>query len=116
MAVEGSEPVCLDIVRTRAHVDCKRAAMPAANRSEKLDLRIAPEDKQILRTAASASGQTLAQFVLESAIARAQETLPDRRAFGLDAEGWEAFIAALEASPRPLPRVERLLKEPSVFE
>lgn len=116
MTAEGSEPECLDIVRTRAHVVCKRAAMPSANRSEKLDLRIAPEDKQILRTAASASGRTLAQFVLESAIARAQETLPDRRAFGLDVEAWEAFIAALETSPRPLPRVERLLKVPSVFE
>jgi len=90
--------------------------MPAANRSEKLDLRIAPEDKQILRTAASTSGRTLAQFVLESAIARAQETLPDRRAFGLDAVTWETFITALEAPPRPLPRLERLLGERSVFE
>ena len=90
--------------------------MTAAQRSEKLDLRIAPEDKQILRTAASASGRTLAQFVLESAMARAQETLPDRRAFGLDAEAWEAFITALDAPHRPLPRLERLLGERSVFE
>lgn len=90
--------------------------MPATTRSEKLDLRIAPEDKLVLRTAASASGRTLAQFVLESAMARAQETLPDRQAFGLDAERWETFLAALDAPVRPMPRLGRLLGEPSVFE
>jgi uncharacterized protein (DUF1778 family) len=90
--------------------------MSAAPRSEKLDLRIAPEDKAVLRTAANASGRTLAQFVLESAMARAQETLPDRQAFGLDATRWEAFLAALDAPVRPMPRLARLLKERSVFE
>ena len=90
--------------------------MPAMNRSEKLDLRITPGDKQILRTAASALGLTLAQFVLESAMARAQETLPHRRAFALDADTWAAFMAALDTPPRSLPRLKRLLKERSVFE
>ncbi|MBX3486004.1 DUF1778 domain-containing protein [Phenylobacterium sp.] len=90
--------------------------MPATTRSEKLDLRIAPQDKQVLREAANASGRTLAQFVLESAMARAQETLPDRQAFGLDAQRWAAFQAALDAPVRPAPRLARLLGEPSVFE
>jgi uncharacterized protein (DUF1778 family) len=90
--------------------------MAVTTRSEKLDLRIAPEDKLILRTAAQASGRTVAQFVLESALARAQETLPDRQAFGLDAARWEAFLAALDAPARPMPRLARLLGEPGVFE
>ncbi len=90
--------------------------MPIAPRSEKLDLRIAPGDKAVLRTAANASGRTLAQFVLESAMARAQETLPDRHAFGLDTGRWEEFLTALDAPVRPQPRLGRLLREPSVFE
>ena len=90
--------------------------MPVTTRSEKLDLRIAPGDKLILRTAASASGRTVAQFVLESAMARAQKTLPDRQAFGLDAERWEEFLSALDAPVRATPRLARLLGEPSVFE
>jgi uncharacterized protein (DUF1778 family) len=54
--------------------------------------------------------------IAEGAVARAQEALPDRRHFGLDAERWEAFLAALDAPSRPLPRSQRLLNEPSVFE
>ena len=54
--------------------------------------------------------------MLESALARAEETLTDRRRFGLNAKQWEAFQAALSAPTRPTPRLTRLLKEPSVFE
>lgn len=85
-------------------------------RSEKLDLRLTAADKRILQTAASAARRSVSEFVLESAMARAQETLPDRQKFGLDAARWEEFKAALDASPRPLPRLGRLLGEPGVFE
>jgi uncharacterized protein (DUF1778 family) len=90
--------------------------MANATRSEKLDLRLTPEAKRVLNAAAQASRRSVSEFVLESALDRAQEALPDRRHFGLDAAGWEAFQAALDAPPRPLPRLKRLLTEPSVFE
>jgi uncharacterized protein (DUF1778 family) len=56
------------------------------------------------------------KFVLESALARADETLADRRTFVLNAAQWKVFLAALDAPPRPLPRLERLLKEPGFFD
>lgn len=58
----------------------------------------------------------MSEFVLESALARAEETLPDRQRFGLDKSPWEAFHKALDAPARPSRRLARLLKEPSVFE
>lgn len=88
----------------------------AATRSEKLDLRLSPEAKRTLNAAAAAAHRSVSEFVLESALAKAAETLPDRRRFELDAEQWEAFRAALDAPPRPLPRLLRLLSEPSVIE
>jgi uncharacterized protein (DUF1778 family) len=90
--------------------------MANATRSEKLDLRLTPEAKRVLNAAAQAEQRSVSDFVLESALARAQESLPDRQHFGLDAERWQAFLAALDAPPRPLPRLKRLLTEPSVFE
>ncbi len=90
--------------------------MAAVTRSEKLDLRLTPEAKRVLNAAAQASRRSVSDFVLESALARAEETLPDRQHFGLDAARWEAFLAALDAPARPLPRLQRLLAEPSVFE
>lgn len=85
-------------------------------RTEKLDLRLTLAAKQTLQTAAAAARRSVSDFVLESALARAEEALADRQHFGLDAEQWSAFQAALDAPPRPLPRMARLLEEPSVFE
>jgi uncharacterized protein (DUF1778 family) len=84
-------------------------------RSEKLDLRLSAEAKRMLAAAAAAERRSISDFVLESALGRAEETLADRRSFHLDAERWEAFQAALDASPRDLPRLKKLLNEPSVF-
>jgi uncharacterized protein (DUF1778 family) len=85
-------------------------------RSEKLDLRLTPAAKQMLYSAAATMQRSVSDFVLESALARAEETLTDRRHFGLSASNWEAFMAALDAPPRQHARLERLLGEPSVFE
>lgn len=85
-------------------------------RNQKLDLRLTPSAKRALQTAAHAAHRSVSDFVLESALLRAEETLPDRRRFGLDAKQWKAFQAALSAPPRATPRLSRLLKEPSVLE
>jgi len=87
-----------------------------ATRSEKLDLRLTMEAKRTLAAAAAASQRSVSEFVLESALARAEETLPDRRKFPLNDKQWKEFLAALDAPPRSMPRLKRLLKEPSVFE
>jgi len=91
--------------------------MPAdAIRSEKLDLRLTPESKKTLSAAAAAARRSVSEFVLESALARAAETLPDRRRFELDDKQWAAFQAALDAPPRPLTRLKRLLKKSGTIE
>jgi uncharacterized protein (DUF1778 family) len=85
-------------------------------RSEKLDLRLTADAKRVLQSAAAAAQRSVSEFVLESALARAAETLPDRRRFGLTAEAWTAFQAALDAPPMPKPRLAKLLNDKSPFE
>jgi uncharacterized protein (DUF1778 family) len=85
-------------------------------RTEKLDLRLTRSAKRALQIAAAAARSSVSDFVLESALSRADETLPDRRRFGLDADQWRAFHAALDTPPRPAPRLSRLLNHASVFE
>ncbi len=87
-----------------------------AIRSEKLDLRLTRTAKRALKAAAAAAHRSVSDFVLESALARAEETLADRRTFSLSAAQWEAFLAALDTPPRPLPHLKRLLKEPGFFD
>jgi len=85
-------------------------------RSEKLDLRLTPGAKQTLQRAAAAAQRSVTDFVLESALASAAETLADRQSFQLDLEQWQVFMAALDAPPQAHPRLARLLQEPSVVE
>jgi uncharacterized protein (DUF1778 family) len=91
-------------------------ATQCINRTEKLDLRLSKFAKQTLQAAATASRKTVSEFVLETALSEAEERLADRRVFTLDAKNWDAFIAALDAPPRRHPRLERLFREPSVFD
>jgi uncharacterized protein (DUF1778 family) len=90
--------------------------MATMTRTEKLDLRLTPSAKRVLQSAAAAAQLSVSEFVLDSALARAEETLPDRQRFGLDAERWAAFQAALDAPTRRNPRLKKLLQTPSVFE
>ena len=90
--------------------------MSTERRTEKLDLRVSRSAKTKLQAAASASHRSMSDFVMESALSRAEETLAERRVFGLDAEKWAAFQAALNATPRSLPRLEALLNEPGFFD
>lgn len=90
--------------------------MANAAKSEKLDLRLTPDAKRLLQSAAAATHRSVSEFVLQSAMAKAEETLPDRLRFGLDAESWQAFQDALDAPPRVLPRLAKLLAKPSTFE
>jgi uncharacterized protein (DUF1778 family) len=91
--------------------------MPARTlRTEKLDLRVSSSAKRRLEAAASSSNRTVSAFVLESALARADEALADRRTFPLSKTKWAQFLAALDAPTRPLPRMQRLLTEPGFFD
>lgn len=91
-----------------------RAEKPA--RSEKLDIRIAPEAKRMLQDAARERRTTISQFVLDSAISAANEVLAERSRIGLSAGEWAAFMEALDAPPRRHPRMERLLTEPTALD
>ena len=85
-------------------------------RTTKLDLRLSPEAKRALTEAARVSHTSVGQFVLESALARADETLVERQRFELDAARWTAFMAALDAPPRALPRLRQLFEEATPFD
>ena len=85
-------------------------------RSEKLDIRIAPSAKRMLQEAARARHTTISQFVMDSAIAAATEVLAERSRIGLDSKDWAAFVAALDAPPRRHPRMERLLTGTTVLD
>ena len=91
-------------------------SLAGIRRTEKLDVRISRTAKAKLQAAAAASHRSMSDFVMESALSKAEEMLAERRIFSLSAENWAAFQAALDAPARPLPRLKKLLSEPGFFQ
>jgi len=88
----------------------------STQKSERIDIRTTQVAKRTLQQAATLSSKTVSEFMLDSALTQAAEVLADRRLFLLDDAQWTAFMAALDAPARPMPRLERLLKEPSLLD
>lgn len=85
-------------------------------RDERLELRVTPAAKAMLRRAAEVENKTISSFVLDKGLQAAAESLADRHEFRLDSKRYDAFLAALDAPERPQPRLEKLLTSRSVLE
>ena len=84
--------------------------MPISSKTQRVDLRVSPAAKQMILAAAQAQDKTVSEFLLDSGLTSAAETLADRRLFILDDARWAEFRAALDAPPRARPRLARLMK------
>lgn len=84
-------------------------------RTCKLTLRPSTQARTTLVAAAKAERCSLSDFILASALERADEILAGRRHFSLDAARWSEFQKALDAPPRDLPELKKLLNEPGRF-
>ena len=91
-------------------------SMQSEAKNERIEIRTTAKAKRVLQEAAAARNKTMTEFVLDVAMTEAAQVLADRRLFSLDDEQWEAFLAALDAPTKPRPRLESLLREPSVLE
>ncbi|MCG6867595.1 MAG: DUF1778 domain-containing protein [Gammaproteobacteria bacterium] len=85
-------------------------------RDERIDLRLSRSAKVMLQRAAAVRHKTVSEFVVESGLTAAADTLADRREFLLDEDRWQAFVAALDGAEKPRPNLEKLLGSKSIFE
>ena len=88
----------------------------AKRRDDRMEFRLPPQAKSILKRAADVENKSLSAFLLDKGLEAAAETLAERRDFRLGARQYDAFIAALDAPVKPRPRLEALVSTPSVLE
>jgi uncharacterized protein (DUF1778 family) len=86
------------------------------SKDRRINLRATSVQESLIRAAADKRGLSMTDFVLESACTRAEETIADQVHFVLSTKQWKAFNDALERPARVLPRLRKLLTEPSVLE
>jgi uncharacterized protein (DUF1778 family) len=85
-------------------------------KSRRINARISSAEEALLRKGARRKGQTLTEFVIESACAVAEIELAEQKEFTLPPAQWQAFLAALDEPTKFNPELHRLLTEPSVIE
>lgn len=85
-------------------------------RDTKVQLRMRPIQKDVIARAAELRQTTVTNFMVEQAFHAAQQILADQAHFYLSPEKWDEFCAALDAPPRDLPELRKLLTEPDVFD
>ena len=77
-------------------------------KTARVQLRVAPSDDALLRSAATLSGESLSEFLVASGRERAERLLADRTQFRLDEAAWGAFTQALDRPPEINPGVAEL--------
>lgn len=92
--------------------------MPSSvkRREDRLEVRLTPKAKSMLKRAASVERKTVSAFILDKGLEAAAETLADRREIHLNAKQYDAFVAALDSPTKPRPKLERLILTPSILE
>ena len=88
----------------------------AETRSDRLQLRVTPQQREIIESAAASQQETITDYVVRHAVSAAKEDLADRRYFVIDDSAWMEFKALLERPPVYKPRLEKLLSQPAPWQ
>ena len=88
----------------------------ALKRRDTLNLRIKPEERGLIDRAATLTGKTRTNFVLEAARHAAEEALLDRTVFAVSPETYAAFLAKLDEPPQPNERLRRTMQTPAPWD
>ena len=85
-------------------------------RSSAINIRIAPEKRDLIDFAASLSGKTRSEFILDSATREAENTILDQRLFVLTDDEMRRFEDALDAPVTDNPALTALLARTPAWE
>ena len=94
--------------------------MPVSEREsgkrDTLNLRIKPEVRGLIDRAAELVGKNRTDFVLDAARRAAEDALMERTVFAFNAKVYRAFVARLDAPPKPNSRLRKSLQTPAPWE
>ena len=88
------------------------AAKQHKKAKQRVNLRIAQEDRALFARAATVHSESLTQFLVESGRERAERLLADRTSFSIDADAWQEFVAVLDRPAQVRPELARLFSRP----
>jgi len=88
----------------------------SASKPSRLNIRVSEHEKDVLMRAASALNTSVSSFVVQRAYAEAQVILAEQNQFRLPDKKWREFNRALDAPPKSIPALRKLLTQRGVFD
>lgn len=85
-------------------------------KDDRINIRVSPEQKSVIYSAAKLSGMTVTDFVVTSVFNAAHHLVADQTHFELAEDEWNEFCKLLERPVQFKKNLARLLTEPSVLE
>lgn len=81
-----------------------------------LNIRIKPEVRGLIDRAAELAGKNRTDFVLDAARRAAEDAILDRTIFTVGTKAYAAFLARLDAPPKPNKRLRRSMRTAAPWE
>ena len=92
------------------------SSVSVPQKRETLNLRIRPEERNLIDRAAKARGKNRTDFVLDAARLAAEEALLDHALISVSSQAYSAFLTRLAAAPRPRERLRKTMQAPSPWD
>ncbi|MGI8727871.1 MAG: DUF1778 domain-containing protein [Solirubrobacterales bacterium] len=81
-------------------------------KTSRVNLRVTESEDRLFREASGMAEESLSEFMVESARERAERLLADKTHFSVDADEWDAFVAALDRPGERRPELVELFSCP----
>lgn len=88
----------------------------AINKRETLNIRIKPEERNLIDRAAKVRGKNRTDFILDAVRSAAEETLYNQTIILTSPEAYAKFLAQLDAQPFPNARLRKTMQTPAPWE
>ncbi len=83
---------------------------------ETLNIRIKPEERNLIDRAAKTRGKNRTDFILEAARRAAEDALQDQVIISVSPEAYSEFLARLDMPPKPNERLRKTMQTPAPWE
>ncbi len=83
---------------------------------ETLNIRIKPEERNLIDRAAKSRGKNRTDFILDAARLAAEDALLDQLVITVSPEAHAQFLARLDMPPKANPRLRKTMQTPAPWE
>ena len=87
-----------------------------APKRDTLNIRIKPEERDLIDRAAKARGKNRTDFILDAARQAAEDALLDRTVFTVSPEAYAEFLARLDAPAQSNESLRRVMQTPAPWD